>query len=373
MLFFSRFCCQCCAVRRLSKTSAITGFILFGLFYLLLSQTPPHPSPSATMRQEKQYDNYVYEDDSKYVSDYDEDLTTEEPFIVHSLGNDTRYTTCRRCFTRDYKMVHLPKGVCDVLPGQNQNDLQLILFVLTKPSDLVVRDRLRQTWLSYTKNNTNPHTRYVFVLGRARSQDTQLQIDQEQLTHNDIVQQDFKEAYNNLTLKTMLGVEWTTSYCSRAQFIQKVDDDVFVNIPRVLKLLPRLKSNVGLFGRCFYGKTPSRGGTWKWRMPVQAYEGTRYPAYCNGPSYILRMSAAQEIIRISPNIPFFRIEDVYIGLCLRAVKEYKVQNFYHWMRRINLSAYTNLTMINCDEMDSLFTTHHTYPKAVSRMWNKCFT
>ena len=48
--------------------------------------------------------------------------------------------------------------------------------------------------------------------------------------HNDLVVEDFQESYLNLTVKTTFLLKWLNySHCSRASFIFKVDDDVYVN------------------------------------------------------------------------------------------------------------------------------------------------
>ena len=45
--------------------------------------------------------------------------------------------------------------------------------------------------------------------------------------HNDLVVEDFQESYLNLTVKTTYLLKWLdSSYCARARFIFKVDDDV---------------------------------------------------------------------------------------------------------------------------------------------------
>ena len=45
--------------------------------------------------------------------------------------------------------------------------------------------------------------------------------------HHDLVVEDFQESYLNLTVKTTYLLKWlNSSYCSRARFILKVDDDV---------------------------------------------------------------------------------------------------------------------------------------------------
>ena len=347
---------QWCVVRKPWKT---LSFIVIVVGLLSLFSRAP------------QQGHHRYENDGK--NDTIENAFTIVDSIV--LGNDTEYRTCRGCFVRDYKMIQLPKGVCDILPGQRQTDLQVVMFILTKPADLDIRIRLRQTWLSSTKNNTDAHARHVFVLGRASGQDVQSQIDEEHLAYNDIVQQDFEESYNNLTLKTLLGIEWATRYCSRAQYIQKIDDDIFVHVPNILRVLSKIESNdVGLVGQCMYHPRPRRDwGVWKWRVSEKEYNGTIYPAYCNGPSYVLNMSVAQKIIRLSPNIPFFRVEDVYIGLCLKVAGDYKIRNFFYWMTPNLFTADANITRIDCVKISRLLTSPAADSKMVQMVWNKCFS
>ena len=41
----------------------------------------------------------------------------------------------------------------------------------------------------------------------------------------------FQDIYYNLTLKTVMGLKWTSIYCNQAKYIMKTDDDIFVNIP----------------------------------------------------------------------------------------------------------------------------------------------
>ena len=58
--------------------------------------------------------------------------------------------------------------------------------------------------------------------------------------HNDLVVEDFQESYLNLTVKTTYLLKWLdSSHCSRARFIFKVDDDVYVNPANLMATLQR--------------------------------------------------------------------------------------------------------------------------------------
>lgn len=56
--------------------------------------------------------------------------------------------------------------------------------------------------------------------------------------HNDIIQEDFIDSYNNLTIKSVLMLKWVHRNClNQAAFLMKSDDDTFVHIPNVLHYL----------------------------------------------------------------------------------------------------------------------------------------
>ena len=41
----------------------------------------------------------------------------------------------------------------------------------------------------------------------------------------------FQDIYYNLTLKTVMGLKWSSIYCSQVKYVMKTDDDIFVNVP----------------------------------------------------------------------------------------------------------------------------------------------
>jgi len=51
------------------------------------------------------------------------------------------------------------------------------------------------------------------------------------------VQGNFIDSYKNLTLKAVLGLRWMSQYCSQAPFAIKTDDDTFLNIFEMIRLM----------------------------------------------------------------------------------------------------------------------------------------
>ncbi|XP_010193189.1 PREDICTED: beta-1,3-galactosyltransferase 2-like, partial [Mesitornis unicolor] len=57
-----------------------------------------------------------------------------------------------------------------------------------------------------------------------------LTLEEENSLHGDLIQQDFMDTYNNLTLKTLMGMEWVSKHCPNASYVVKADSDVFLNL-----------------------------------------------------------------------------------------------------------------------------------------------
>lgn len=89
-------------------------------------------------------------------------------------------------------------------------------------------------------------------------------MEEESLHYSDIIQEGFVDSYNNLTLKSVMMLKWVVSNCHSVWYIMKTDDDMFVNINNLVKLLKvRNMSNL-LFGALICGARPIADTQNKW-------------------------------------------------------------------------------------------------------------
>lgn len=79
--------------------------------------------------------------------------------------------------------------------------------------------------------------RLGFLLGDTDSLDAQNQVMDESSKYGDVIQEGFLDTYNNLTLKSVMLLKWVRSHCRHARYIMKTDDDMFVNLPRLISFL----------------------------------------------------------------------------------------------------------------------------------------
>lgn len=278
---------------------------------------------------------------------------------------------CNNCFERNFTYIHNPVHVCQ--ERHTESDLHVVFMVLSKPDDFLARKSIRNSWLRWTLNNTASEARHVFLTGDPDDLEVQALIDKEQRLYGDIVQQDFIDKYNTLTLKVIMGLDWATQHCTRAKYVMKVDSDVWVNARRVVRFLHKRKRHDAVIGNCILRQhRPKRKGGWKWRVPWDQYNHTTYPAYCQGPSYLVPTEVAKAIVHVSPDIPFLKLEDVYIGICVRATG-YQINHKRFYKSGIKLHKHKNIDDVYCVTMYNLMTTHRSAPRTMEKVWEKCYS
>lgn len=242
-------------------------------------------------------------------------------------GSDkTRKLECSNCFKHNFNYV-IENDICKSYDADEE--IELLILITTTHKKIKARAALRSTWLSFTNKNT-ANIRYAFLLGETNDKRYKEDILREDDIYHDIIKEDFNDNYLNLTYKTIMGFKWAATKCAHAQFVMKTDDDMFVNIPNALKITRSVFGDIlqtTVVGACSLHAKPIRNEKSKWFASVQSYPQSTYPGFCSGTGYITSMNVVRNIYQISPNVPFFHLEDVYVAMCLRKLN-FKVQRVF---------------------------------------------
>ncbi|KAH0513558.1 Beta-1,3-galactosyltransferase 5 [Microtus ochrogaster] len=224
----------------------------------------------------------------------------EEPPIVFKKGHG--------------KFLQLPDIDCKQKPPF------LVLLVTSSHKQLEARMTIRKTWGREAEIHGR-NVKTLFLLGASDSTDEMNATAQEGKQHRDIIQKDFKDVYYNLTLKTMMGMEWVHHFCPQAAFVMKTDSDVFVNVVYLTDLLLKKNKTSRFFtGYIKSNDLPIRKKSSKWFVSKFEYPQDKYPPFCSGTGYVFSSDVASKVYDVSDSVPFLKLEDVFVGLCLAMLK-----------------------------------------------------
>ncbi|XP_075061165.1 beta-1,3-galactosyltransferase 2-like isoform X2 [Mixophyes fleayi] len=200
----------------------------------------------------------------------------------------------------------------------------LVLLVIADSHNVKARDTIRETW-GNEKNYGDVEVVKIFLIGLSPIMTGAVQrlLKEESATYGDIVQQDFLDTYSNLTLKTLMGMEWLSKFCPNASYAMKIDSDVFLNVNYLVHHLlhPELPTrNNYITGLIVYYTEPIRSKESKWYVPEDIYPGDTYPPYPSGPGYVFSVDVARKIYKVAQEIAVISVEDAFMGICLYKLK-----------------------------------------------------
>lgn len=234
-----------------------------------------------------------------YFSMYHLSLFKEVPFV----------------FKKEHgQFLQLPDADCQ------QNPPFLVLLVTSSHEQRFAREAIRKTW-GKEKVVRGKRIKTFFLLGTTPGKDISQAVAQESRQHRDVIQKDFVDVYLNLTLKTMMGMEWVHRFCPQAVFVMKTDSDMFVNVYYLTELLLRKNRTTRFFtGFLKRNEFPIRERYNKWFVSRYEYPWDKYPPFCSGTAYVFSGDVASQVYNVSESVPFIKLEDVFVGLCLAKLR-----------------------------------------------------
>ena len=228
----------------------------------------------------------------------------------------------------EYEFLINHESICD-------SDIFILFLVLTDLKHFERRQDIRNTWGSIKIYN-NAKLRIVFLVGELLPAIGDLQV-QHKLRHEsdqyqDIVQGNFIDSYKNLTYKTVFGLHWMQMHCRNAQFVFKTDDDVVINVFRLVDFLQGFKNGAIMLRNFVYCMTtnferPKRGKS-KVHTSYSEYQYFWFPVYCHGPGYLMSNDVAVRLYNATQYIPFLWLEDVFIGFGMSILELQITDNYF---------------------------------------------
>ena len=189
----------------------------------------------------------------------------------------------------------------------NSSRFKLVILVSTHALHTGRRKLIRYYWGNHSRWTTPFQWKVIFVTGFFSSFQ-KIQLHAEADTYKDTLIESVEEDFYTLSFKEMLGLKWVHANL-KYDFLLKCDDDVFMNIDRLMRLL--LTTRDQYFGQKMEFRPVKREG--RYGVSVEEHPSPIYDPFCSGGGFVLSH------LTVSRMIPFFnwvnplKIDDAYIG------------------------------------------------------------
>ncbi|KAH8263302.1 hypothetical protein KR044_007122 [Drosophila immigrans] len=193
----------------------------------------------------------------------------------------------------------------------NGTNTRMLILITSAQTHADARMSIRQTWGHY---GTRRDIGMAFVLGRGTNETVNQALTEENYMYGDLIRGNFIDSYNNLTLKTISSLEWADQHCNRAQYILKTDDDMFINVPKLLNFVKQLEKHKNkrlIFGRLAKKWKPIRNKKSKYYVSTDQFPAAVFPSFTTGPAYVMTGDIVHDLYVRSLKTVYLKLEDVF--------------------------------------------------------------
>lgn len=300
----------------------------------------------------------VKKKNEKDINNFHSFVENSAPQLIQNTSSTAPNTdTSKGIRTGDlYEPGHSEANI-ELCPDSGEN-VRLLILITSAPTHREARLAIRQTWGHYA---TRRDIAIAFVLGATQQQSIDDSLSAESYMYGDLIRGHFIDSYNNLTLKTISSLEWVDSYCPRASFILKTDDDMFINVPKLLMFIEKHhKETKVIYGRLAKKWKPIRNKKSKYYVSPHQYFPPVFPQFTTGPAYLMTSDVVHSLYSKALNQTYLKLEDVFttgIVAQLVNVKRVHVNEFLN--RRIafnpcNIRKAISVHMVKSNEQFDLW-------------------
>ncbi|KAG8299008.1 hypothetical protein J6590_002977 [Homalodisca vitripennis] len=209
---------------------------------------------------------------------------------------------------------------------------RMLMAVISATGHFRARLAVRMTWGQLARRS---NLVIAFFVGRDPDPEVMEMIHRENTVYKDVVQVETGDVYDNLTLKVLSMLEWADRFCPLVDYVFKVDDDIFVNIPLLLRVSDgNLGSNRTMYGNL----NPKPKPFFPFHIPEQQssvykkeYPASKDPSFLSGGAYLLTNDLVNEIFQSAGHFRFHKGEDFFFtGVLARAlnITRVHIKNFF---------------------------------------------
>ncbi|KAF2364993.1 Glycosyl transferase family 31 [Trinorchestia longiramus] len=312
-----------------------------------------------------------------------ENILTRVPTPIKFLIKES--DTCGKFASNSVDGQRLHLSINEGNVAEKRQGVVAVAVVSSAVRNFRERQNVRSSWgdPSVTHRTGIP---VVFIVGTTTSVRGQQSLVRESLAFRDIVQAEFIDTYNNLSVKSLAGLSWAAQYCPIAPWVLKTDDDMSVNVFALAELLQTHQENIHRInsaspplqtgeqtsseigdtckqGRCLLCDKVSEHAkaldsqTYEFGVSAKEWQQKTYPPYCHGVGYLVPTQAVSALLAAAQVTNYVRVEDVFVTGILASAARLRIQRMrppalwhdaFHARRRVNLFLEGNRLTLELD-------------------------
>ena len=142
----------------------------------------------------------------------------------------------------------------------------------------------------------------------------------------------------------LMMLRWINEYCSSKnleenlrKYVLFIDDDYYLNLKSLIHFLQSLNENSQMTiedrrryitGYVYNSSRPRRFVNDRWYISITEYPYDRYPPYVTAGCFLMTKSNVRLFHLASKYLPFFRFDDIYMGLLAYSMSIRMIPNNY---------------------------------------------
>ncbi|XP_045611401.2 UDP-GalNAc:beta-1,3-N-acetylgalactosaminyltransferase 1-like [Procambarus clarkii] len=193
---------------------------------------------------------------------------------------------------------------------------KIFVFINSRVNNTNTRQVIRETYLKQFMKRKIP---YGFLISMPEGKLAMRSIETENARFQDLVVVGSPESYTQLTLKTAHMLQWAATNCPHTTYVAKVDDDVYVNVKKFLKVLDAPR-NFTILGKVCSSCVPFRGSHVALSQALRQFSNvvtrrhmplTKFPPFAMGPAYVITLDVVPLLLEAAQEMVYFSYEDVF--------------------------------------------------------------
>ena len=273
---------------------------------------PPSPGPTVKLSSSSQSSSSTVKQKHKTRVksnlNYDQNVKNEDFLSVMNYNSHFKPHITKDLFISGFKERNrIASEKC------SHNNILLTIIVISSPNHFEQREAIRQSWGDVIEENVA----ISFLVGISKDETTQERVIQESAKYKDLIVNNITDTYENLSLKTLSAFNWMTSFCEKSKFLLKVDDDMFVQVDKILTKVKEIQEEKEenrklILGNISRGWKPVRNPKSKYYITEAQYSEEKYPDFATGPSYLVSREAVKQIFWSAMKFNYIHLEDVFL-------------------------------------------------------------